>query len=579
MLIVEGLLTQEQLDSALAEQKRSGKRLGAVVRHLGFVTEEDIIRMLGKQMGILHHSLSNIIIDQSTVQLIPETLSRRHQAVPLSKSGQILTVAMVDPLNVFALDDLRSATGMDIEPVVSTEAEVLGAIDHCYGMSGSVDELLKGMTDTLSGPQNYGPQGIRKGLDRQGAESDRKAEGFASQEGGGLAPQGAAEEAPIIKLVNTLISKAVQKRASDIHVEPGENGLQIRYRLDGVLCDEMVLPKDLQAGITSRLKIMADMDIAERRIPQDGRIQVRVGEKEVDIRVSTLPVVFGEKIVMRLLDKQGILLSLEDLGLATNTLAKFQQVIRRPYGLILVVGPTGSGKTTTLYGALNQINSTEKNIVTIEDPVEYRVNRVNQVQVNAKAGVIFATGLKAILRQDPDILMIGEIRDRETASIAVQAAMTGHLVFSTLHTNDAPSAVARLIDMGVEPFLIASSLTAVVAQRLVRKVCSRCKKDYTPDPELLRGLGLEGKGQSFLHGQGCEECRNTGYSGRIGLFEILVMDEPLRHLTVSRASAADLRSQAQKAGFIQLRQDGLQKAAQKLTTLEEVLRGTQDLDS
>ena len=576
MLMAEGLLTQEQVDQALAEQRRTGKRLGVVLKDLGVVTEQDIIRVLGVQMGIQHQSLSNMIIDQNIVRLLPEILARRHQAVALFQKDRVLTVAMVDPLNVFALDDLSSATGLEIEPAVSTEADVLNAIDRYYGMSASVDEALKGMASLAPGSQRHGGQGVRKGLDRQGAEAGDRGQGL---EEGSPELGRTAEDAPIIKLVNALIAQAVQKRASDIHVEPGEEGIQIRYRLDGVLCDETTLPKDLQAGVTSRIKVMGEMDIAERRIPQDGRVQVKVGEKEVDIRISTLPVVFGEKIVMRLLDKQSILLGLDELGFSPGILARFQQIIHRPYGLILIVGPTGSGKTTTLYGVINKIHSTEKNIVTIEDPVEYRVKRVNQVQVNTKAGMVFATGLRAILRQDPDILMIGEIRDRETATVAVQAAMTGHLVFSTLHTNDAPSAVARLIDMGVEPFLIASSLTAVLAQRLIRKICGHCKRDHIPDPELLRQLGLFDITQGFMRGQGCKECRNTGYSGRVGLFELLALDEPLRQLTVSRASAAEMQAQAQKAGFIQLRQDGLRKAIQGLTTLEEVIRGTQELGS
>jgi general secretion pathway protein E len=348
--------------------------------------------------------------------------------------------------------------------------------------------------------------------------------------------------------------------------------------VDGVMHEMMSPPRNVHAGVASRIKIMADLDIAERRIPQDGRIRMRVGEKIIDIRLSTLPTIFGEKIVMRLLDKQSILLGLEELGFDSERLAKFKQMIRRPYGLILVTGPTGSGKTTTLYAALNGINSLEKNIVTIEDPVEYQLKGINQVQVNVKVGITFAAGLRTILRQDPDVIMVGEIRDRETATIAVQAALTGHLVFSTLHTNDAPSAVARLIDIGVEPFLIASSLSCVVAQRLVRKICAHCKKSDAPDAGLIKDLGLQGKKLTIMRGEGCQECRTTGYSGRVALFELLTLDESIRQLTVSRASASQIRNKARETGFKQLRHDGLVKAVSGMTTLEEVLRVTQEIE-
>ncbi len=387
-----------------------------------------------------------------------------------------------------------------------------------------------------------------------------------------------AEDAPIIKLVNIMIAQAVREGASDIHVEPEEEVVRIRYRVDGIMRDAMSPPKNLHAGVTSRIKIMADLDIAERRIPQDGRIRMRVGEHSIDIRLSTLPTVHGEKMVMRILDKQSVLLGLDDLGFEADTRMKFENLIRKPYGLLLVTGPTGSGKTTTLYAALHSINSRDKNIVTVEDPVEYQLKGINQVQVNLKVGVTFGGGLRAILRQDPDVIMIGEIRDRETATIAVQAALTGHLVLSTLHTNDAPSAIARLMDIGVEPFLISSSLTGVLAQRLVRKVCPNCQSSYNPDADLLKVLGLQGKKLKFVNGTGCQECRGTGYLGRVGLFELLPMDEKIRQMTVARASAAQIRSHARGAGFRQLREDGLVKAIGGGTTLEEVIRVTQDIE-
>jgi type IV pilus assembly protein PilB len=602
MLIEEGLLTKAQLENALSEQRKHGGRLGAILKNLGYVTDQDIIKVLGKQMGIQHQSLANIVIDQEAVSLVPETLARRHQTIPLFKKDKVLTVAMVDPLNIFAIDDLKQATGFEIQPVVSTEVDVLKAIDRYYGVTSSVEEVLKGMEDDRLEPDRRTGQDRRGGLDRRVREGREEGPYWIDPQGQSvpaarrlttpaalptgsvgndetaLALQRVAEDAPTIKLVNIMIAQAVREGASDIHVEPEEEVLRIRYRVDGVMHEMMSPPKNVHAGVTSRIKIMADLDIAERRIPQDGRIRMRVGEKIIDIRLSTLPTVFGEKIVMRLLDKQSVLLGLEELGFDPDSLAKFKQMIRRPYGLILVTGPTGSGKTTTLYAALNSINSVEKNIVTIEDPVEYQLKGINQVQVNVKVGVTFATGLRTILRQDPDIIMIGEIRDRETATIAVQAALTGHLVFSTLHTNDAPSAITRLIDIGVEPFLISSSLSGVVAQRLVRKICDHCKKSCSPDSRLIKELGLQGKKLNFLRGEGCQECRGTGYSGRIALFELLTMDESIRQLTVSRSSASQIRNKAREAGFKQLRHDGLVKAVSGYTTLEEVLRVTQEIE-
>jgi type IV pilus assembly protein PilB len=602
MLMEEGLLTRVQLDNALAEQRKHGGRLGAILKNLGYVTDQDIIKVLGKQMGIQHQSLSSVVIDQDAVKLIPETLARRHQTIPIFKKDKVLTVAMVDPLNVFAIDDLKQTTGLEIQPVVSTESDVLKAIDRFYSVTSSVEEVLKGMEDYRVGPERRSGQERRGEVDRRLGEGSEEGPYWIDPQGqsiplarrlstvspstggvvGGdettLELQRVAEDAPIIKLVNIIIAQAVREGASDIHVEPEEEVLRVRYRVDGMMHEVMSPPRNLHTGVASRIKIMADLDIAERRIPQDGRIRMRVGEKVIDIRLSTLPTVYGEKIVMRLLDKQSVLFGLEELGFDPDNLVKFKQMIRRPYGLILVTGPTGSGKTTTLYAALNGIHSVEKNIVTIEDPVEYQLKGVNQVQVNLKVGVTFATGLRSILRQDPDIIMIGEIRDRETATIAVQAALTGHLVFSTLHTNDAPGAIARLVDIGVESFLMTSSLSGVVAQRLVRKVCSHCKKSYNPEAGLLKELGLHGKKLTFVRGEGCQECRGSGYSGRVAIFELLTLDESIRHLIVSRASASQIRNKARETGFKQLRHDGLLKAVSGLTTLEEVIRVTQEIE-
>ena len=557
MLIAEGLLSQDQLKRALAEQKAHGGRIGMILKNLGLVTEDDIIKVLGRQMGIQYMDLSGIIVEPEVVQLVPEMIARRHHVVPLFKKGKVLTLAMVDPLNVFAIDDVKRATKCDVEPVMSKEDDTMKAIDRYYSGTSTMEEAAR--------------------------EADRQGFGVNEEGDAALELSKLAEDTPVVKFVNTMITQAIKEGASDIHIEPEVDGLRIRYRRDGILRDVMTAPRNLQSGVASRIKIMADLDIAEKRVPQDGRIQMKVGSREIDIRLSTLPTLFGEKIVMRLLDKSSLLLSLSDLGFSEETLQKFEKMIRRPYGMALVTGPTGSGKTTTLYSALKQVSSVEKNIVTIEDPVEYQMKQINQVPVNAKVGVTFATGLRSILRQDPDIVMVGEIRDRETATIAIQAALTGHLVLSTLHTNDAAGAIARLVDMGVEPFLIASSLLGVISQRLVRKVCGHCKKEYLPTPDLLSDLGLtqliHGKREiKFVKGEGCPECRGTGYSGRVGIYELLPADDAIRQLIVSRASSSEIRKKAAEFKFKSLRIEGLFKAVQGITSTEEVLRVTQEFD-
>ena len=553
MLIAEGIITRGQLERTLAEQKLHGGRLGVILRNLGYVTEEAIIKVLGKQMGIPHMSLDNVIVEPDIAKMIPETVARRYQAIPLYKKGNVITVAMVDPLNVFAIDDIRRITGSDIQTVVSTERDILKAIDRFYSVSSSMQEAIKDFASQAA---------AEEGIEDRPIALEAKA----------------ADETPVIKLVNMMITQAVKDGASDIHVEPDEKATRIRYRVDGILHEVMNPPKHLQSGISSRIKILANLDISEKRAPQDGRFNMNVGEKSLDIRVSTLPTIFGEKVVMRLLNKGAILPSLEEIGFSTAALNKFKKMITKPYGFILVSGPTGSGKTTTLYSALNIINSMEKNIITIEDPVEYQLKLVNQVQINPKAGVTFATGLRSILRQDPDIIMVGEVRDKETAVIAIQAALTGHLVFSTLHTNDAPGAIARLVDMGIEPFLIASSLMVVVGQRLVRKVCQKCKRAYKPTAELLKELEIsETSDITFVEGAGCQNCRGTGYSGRIALFEVLIIDEAIRNLIIAKASTTTIRAAAFKTGFTGLREEGLDKAIKGITTLEEVLRVTQEI--
>lgn len=555
MLIAEGLITQMQLDKALREQEFNGGRLGRVLGNLGYVTEEGIIKVLGKQMGISHVELGRIVIDPDVVHLVPELVARRHQVLPLFKKGTSLTLAMVDPLNVFAIDDIHQITGLEINPAVGTEREIIKAIERFYSGTGTMQDAIR--------------------------EADLK--GMMEVEESIPEQADLAEDSPVVKFVNTLLGQAVKEGASDVHLEPDGEIIRIRYRVDGLLHDVMTAPKSLQAGVISRIKILASLDIAEKRVPQDGRFEMKVGEKDIDIRLSTLPTIFGEKIVMRLLDKMSVLIGLKELGFEAEILQDFDRYFRRPYGLILVTGSTGSGKTTTLYAVLQTINTPEKNIVTIEDPVEYQLKRITQVQVNMKVGVTFANGLRSILRQDPDVVMVGEIRDRDTATIAIQAALTGHLVMSTLHTNDAPGAIARLIDMGAEPFLIASSLTAVVAEKLVRRLCKGCVSPYTPPADLLERLGmrdlLESRQQlSFSKGTGCAECRGTGYTGRVGLFELLPVDDAIRSLIVSRASSAEIRKAALQAKYRPLRTDGILKALQGLTTLEEVLRVTQEID-
>ncbi len=557
MLLAEGLVTELQLERALRVQKESGVRLGKVLRNLGYVDEESFITVLGKQMGISHVTLSRMGIDPKIARLIPELTARRHQVLPIFKKENTLTLAMVDPLNVFAIDDIHKITGLEIIPAVGTEREILKAIERYYSGSEAMQEAI------------------------------RDADKNATMEIEDFIPQEEEEEddSPAIKFVNTLIAQAVNEGSSDVHLEPDHDIIQIRYRVDGLLHDVMTAPKSLQAGVISRIKIMGNLDIAEKRVPQDGRFEMKVGDKDIDIRVSSLPTVFGEKIVLRLLDKGSVLIGLEQLGFKNKTMEDFGRYFRRPYGLILVTGATGSGKTTTLYSVLQTINTPEKNIVTIEDPVEYQLKRITQVQVNPKVGVTFATGLRSILRQDPDVVMVGEIRDRETVTLAIQAALTGHLVLSTLHTNDAPGAIARLIDMGAEPFLIASSLTAVVAQKLVRKLCKGCAVPDTPPEDLITRLGInellkkQEKSACFSKGTGCAECRGTGYSGRIGLFEFLPVNDSIRELIVKRASSAEIRKNAHHNSYQTLRSEGILKAVQGLTTLEEILRVTQEIEA
>lgn len=543
-----GLITPEKLKEAKQEAERTRESLRRVLVKLGMIDEEAIVSFIEEQMGIPRMDLSNYLIDPKTLEFVPENLARKYLLIPLFKIGETLTVAMVDPMDVFAIDELRLKTHCEIEPVVVSERELLKALDQYYGAKGTMEDVIKSIDKDKLGLK----EGVEPGLKTL---------------------EGLVEEAPVVKLVNLMIIEAIKAGASDIHIEPDENVMRTRYRVDGVLHEVTSPPKHLQPAVISRIKILSGMDIAEKRIPQDGRFQLKLENRQIDLRVSTVPTVYGENVVLRLLDLMSILLGLSELGFSSEALEIYEKLIRKSYGIILVTGPTGSGKTTTLYSSISTINSPEKNIITIEDPIEYRLELVRQMQVNPKAGLTFANGLRSILRQDPDIIMVGEIRDLETAEIAIQAALTGHLVFSTLHTNDAPGAITRLVDMGVEPFLIASSVIGIIAQRLVRKICNDCKELYTP--AFLKDMGISEK-VKFHRGKGCKKCMDTGYKGRIGIFELMVPNDELRALTVAKASANEIRRAALKSGMKTMRDDGVEKAKTGITTLEEVLRVTQE---
>jgi type IV pilus assembly protein PilB len=546
MLVDEGLITAEQLNKAIVQQKQSGLRLGQLLIRMGLVTEEGIIATLGDQAGIPYVNLDNYIIDPKVINLIPENLARSSLIIPLFRIGATLTIAMADPLNVKAIDEARRKAGCEVDMAVSTEEQIRRAIDSYYGISSSIEDIVK---EALEGDLKVTVEGA-------GAEA-------------GL-------EAPIIRLANLIIFQAVRDNASDIHLEPDEHKLGVRYRIDGILHETVSPPKHLQAALISRVKIMANMDIAETRAPQDGGFQINTEGRSIEFRVSSFPTIYGENVVLRILDQSKSVLNLEELGFSPDVLERYRALLASPYGIILATGPTGSGKTTTLYAALNSINSVDKNIITLEDPVEYRLPTIRQTQVNPKAGITFASGMRSILRQDPDVIMVGEMRDVETAEMAFEAALTGHLVFSTLHTNDAAGALARLLHLGIEPFLVASSTIAVLAQRLVRTVCPNCKAAYKPNPRLLGGFHLEeNAAREFYRGKGCKACRNTGYRGRSGIYELIAINEEIRKLILENASTTAIRDAARRSQQMKsLREDGLAKALKGLTTLEEVARIT-----
>ena len=546
ILVQDGLVTEDQLFQAFQMHKEQGKALGRVLVDSGFLTESQLVAALAQQIGLEFVDLGDYPVDGSVIASVPGAMCRKHSALPLrvDDEGKLL-LAMADPANVFAIDDIRSITGFDVRPVVATRADVLGAIDRYYRADSDLDDLTAVLDST---------------------EEDEDLTNLKE----------VVEDAPIVKYVNLLITQAIQDRASDIHLEPNEGSLVVRYRIDGVLHEIMKSPKNIQSGVISRLKIMSDINIAERRIPQDGRLSVQHQGKKIDLRVATLPTVWGEKIVMRVLDNSNTTLELTDLGFSEHNYSVYGESFSKPYGMILVTGPTGSGKSTTLYATLNQIARPEVNVITVEDPVEYRLAGINQVQVNTKAGLTFAAALRSILRCDPDIVLIGEIRDHETAQIAVEAALTGHLVLSTLHTNDAPSAVTRLTEMGLEPFLVGSALDCVLAQRLARRLCSKCKEAYQPTPEALvqaRYPWQEGEPPPTLfRPAGCPACSKTGYKGRLALHEVMAVSEDIERLAVERASAAAITEAARLEGMVSLRADGLDKVARGITSLDEILR-------
>ncbi|MGE5244920.1 MAG: type IV-A pilus assembly ATPase PilB [Betaproteobacteria bacterium] len=584
LLLKEKRITPEQLQEALNYQKANGGKLGYNLVKMGFIKDEEITALLSKQYGVPSINLSQFEIDQAVIKLIPAETAQKYQIVPLSRAGATLTIAMTDPTNVFAMDDIKFMTGYNVEPVVASETAVTEAIHRYYPSGAKAAKGAAAPTPTvISGPSAL--EMASKGLEELQATLDGDAsdvevlEELQEISAEALARQG--EEAPVVRLVNVVLMSAIQKGASDIHIEPYEKELRVRYRIDGILYNIMSPPMKYRDAITSRVKIMAKLDIAEKRLPQDGRIKIRFNEsgvpKEIDFRVSCLPTLFGEKIVMRLLDKEKLMLDMTKLGFESESLVKFEAAIQRPWGMVLVTGPTGSGKTNTLYSSIAKINTPETNIMTAEDPVEFNLVGVNQVQVRENIGLNFAAALRSFLRQDPNIILVGEVRDFETAEIAVKAALTGHLVLSTLHTNDAPSTINRLMNMGIEPFLVASSVHLICAQRLVRRVCSQCKEPHPmPPPALLQaGFTQDEAGQvTPMRGTGCDRCNGTGYKGRVGLYEVMEIGEELRELILVGASGLELRRKAIDEGMITLRRSGLRKVMDGVTTIEEVVRET-----
>jgi type IV pilus assembly protein PilB len=567
LLLRNKLITKDQLDKALELQKTNNSKLGYNLVKMGFVSDEEIATCLSKQFGISAINLSHFEIDQTVLDLVPVEVCRKYDLIPVNRTGAVLTVAMSDPTNIRAMDEINFICGYQVEPVVASEYAIKESIDKYYGSTHAL-ELKQAMQAAIA----------ERGMDSE-LEDLEVLEEAADVDLAALERQ--TEDAPVVKLVNKVLYDALNEGASDIHVEPYEKEFRVRYRIDGVLYVKINPPLKLRDAITSRIKIMAKLDIAEKRLPQDGRIKIKTKHqgrlKELDYRVSVIPTLFGEKIVLRLLDKDNLKLDMTKLGLEAESLRRLEKAILKPYGMILVTGPTGSGKTNTLYSAMSRINTPEINILTAEDPVEFNITGINQVQMKEQIGLNFAAALRSFLRQDPNIILVGEIRDFETAEIAIKAALTGHLVLSTLHTNDAPSTVNRLMNMGIEPFLVASSVLLIVAQRLIRKICSECKEEYRVPLEALIDIGFsedEARDVTIFKGRGCPLCGNTGYKGRVGLFEVLEVSDNIRELILVGASAIEIRRKAIEEGMIALRASGLEKLKTGVTTIEEVLRET-----
>jgi type IV pilus assembly protein PilB len=562
LLTKASLISQDQLKEALKLQKETGGKLGETLIKLGFVSEEDITECLSQQFGVPSINLAHFEIDSGVIKLIPADVARKYNILPVNKTGATITIAMADPTNVFAMDDIKFMTGYNVEPVVASELGIKAAIDNYYGSSSSLE--LKKVMEDLQTQENADLEVLEE-------EEDMDVEALADS----------AEEAPVVKLVNLILTDAIKRGASDIHIEPYEKEFRVRFRIDGILYEIMNPPLKLKDAMTSRMKILSKLDISEKRLPQDGRIKLKMKlndkNKELDFRVSILPTLFGEKIVMRLLDKDNLRLDMTKLGFEPESLVKFEEAIFKPWGMVLVTGPTGSGKTNTLYSALAKVNSPEVNIMTAEDPVEFNLPGINQVQMKESIGLNFAATLRSFLRQDPNIILVGEIRDFETAEIAIKAALTGHLVLSTLHTNDAPSTINRLMNMGIEPFLVATSVQLIAAQRLARRICGNCKEEVEVTPQALMNIGYKKEEVgtfTVFKGRGCEKCNNTGYKGRVGLIEVMQIDDDIRELILSGGTAIDIKKKAAETGMISLRRSGLIKIKEGITTIDEVVRET-----
>ncbi len=565
LLTKANIITDEQLQNALEEQKKTGEKIGSTLISLGYVEAETLVNFLSKQFKIPPVQLGDIKPDESLIGLINAELANRYEVFPIKKIGKTLYLAMSNPSDIYAIEDISFNTGFDILPRVASALEIKKLLNQYYPVSKEISSVRE-FEEEMAVEDEF------EFVDGDMMDEDEKVD-ISELEASG-------KSAPVIKLVNFLITDAVKRGASDIHIEPYEKLFRVRFRIDGVLQEVMSPPLRMKAAICSRIKIMSSLDISERRIPQDGRINVRVGKKLIDLRVSIVPTIFGEKVVMRILDKSALMLDMKDLGFEEDSLRKFIEAIDQPYGIVLVTGPTGSGKSTTLYSALSRLNTNEVQIITAEDPIEYNLKGINQVQVNEEIGFTFAAALRAFLRQSPNIIMVGEIRDNETAEIAVRAALTGHLVLSTIHTNDAPSTINRLIDMGIKPFMVAASLNLIQAQRLVRKICKECKEEVDPDPVLMREANIDPavfNGKKVFRGRGCARCNQSGYKGRIAITEVLPVSAGIRDLVLANASAAKIREQAKKEGLNTLRDDAIIKVSKGVTTLEEVVRETASL--